>query len=58
VPSRDILKMLRDEQGLAIDPIAVAKEKELAYLSTAIAAINVLLVIVLWNLNRQQNAAP
>jgi beta-phosphoglucomutase-like phosphatase (HAD superfamily) len=32
VPSRDILKMLRDEQGLAIDPIAVAKEKELAYL--------------------------
>jgi beta-phosphoglucomutase-like phosphatase (HAD superfamily) len=32
VPSRDILRMLRDEQGLAIDPIAVAKEKELAYL--------------------------
>jgi HAD superfamily hydrolase (TIGR01509 family) len=32
VPSRDILKMLRDEQGLAIDPLAVAKEKELAYL--------------------------
>ena len=32
VPSRDILKMLRDEQGLQIDPIAVAKEKELAYL--------------------------
>ena len=32
VPSRDILKMLRDEQGLAIDPIAVAKQKELAYL--------------------------
>jgi beta-phosphoglucomutase-like phosphatase (HAD superfamily) len=32
VPSRDILKMLRDEQGLQIDPLAVAKEKELAYL--------------------------
>jgi len=32
VPSRHILGMLRDEQGLAIDPIAVAKEKELAYL--------------------------
>ena len=32
VPSRDILKMLRDEQGLGIDPLAVAKEKELAYL--------------------------
>jgi beta-phosphoglucomutase family hydrolase len=32
VPSRDILKMLRDEQGLGIDPLVVAKEKELAYL--------------------------
>jgi beta-phosphoglucomutase-like phosphatase (HAD superfamily) len=32
VPSRDILKLLRDEQGLGIDPLAVAKEKELAYL--------------------------
>lgn len=32
VPSRDILKMLRDEQGLAIDPLTVAKEKELVYL--------------------------
>ena len=28
VPSRDILKALRLEQGLSIDPIAVAKEKE------------------------------
>ena len=32
VPSRDILQMLRDEQRLMIDPIAVAKEKELVYL--------------------------
>ncbi len=32
VPTRDILKMLRDEQGVNIDPIAVAKEKEEAYL--------------------------
>ncbi len=32
VPSRDILQMLRDEQRLQIDPIAVAKEKELVYL--------------------------
>lgn len=32
VPSRHILKMLRDEQSLGIDPIAVAKEKEHAYL--------------------------
>ena len=32
VPSRDILKLLRDEQGLNIDPLAVAHEKEEAYL--------------------------
>jgi beta-phosphoglucomutase family hydrolase len=32
VPSRHILQMLREEQNLAIDPIAVAKEKEAAYL--------------------------
>ena len=32
VPSRDILKMLRTEQGVNIDPLAVAKEKEEAYL--------------------------
>jgi len=32
VPSRDILDLLRAEQQLAIDPIAVAKEKEHAYL--------------------------
>ena len=32
VPSRDILTMLRQEQGLEIDPIQVAKEKETAYL--------------------------
>jgi beta-phosphoglucomutase family hydrolase len=34
VPSRHILAMLRDEQGLSIDPLAVAKEKEHAYLET------------------------
>jgi len=32
VPSRDILKMLGEEQGLEIDHLAVAKEKEAAYL--------------------------
>ncbi|PYI85591.1 MAG: HAD family hydrolase [Verrucomicrobia bacterium] len=32
VPSRDILKTLKQEQGLAIDPIVVAMEKEEAYL--------------------------
>lgn len=34
VPSRHILAMLREEQGLNIDPLAVAREKELAYLET------------------------
>ncbi len=32
VPSRDILKMLAEEQGRSLDPIAVAHEKEEAYL--------------------------
>jgi beta-phosphoglucomutase family hydrolase len=32
VPSREILATLKAEQGLAIDPVAVAKEKEAAYL--------------------------
>src|ERR1700677_2769578 len=32
VPSRDILKMLAKEQGLTIDHIAVAHEKEEAFL--------------------------
>ena len=32
VPSRHILEMLRDEQKLSLDPLAIAKEKECAYL--------------------------
>ncbi|MBI5385792.1 MAG: HAD-IA family hydrolase [Verrucomicrobia bacterium] len=32
IPSRDILRTLRDEQGLSFDPLAVAREKEEAYL--------------------------
>ena len=32
VPSRDILKMLREEQKLGIDPLAVSHEKEQEYL--------------------------
>ena len=32
VPSRDILKLLRVEQALNIDPLAVAKEKEEEYI--------------------------
>jgi len=32
VPSRDILKMLSQEQGIALDHLAVAREKEAVYL--------------------------
>jgi len=32
VPSRDILKMLGEEQGVKLDPLAVAHEKETEYL--------------------------
>ena len=32
VPSRDILRTLSQEQGISLDPHAVAKEKEAAYL--------------------------
>jgi beta-phosphoglucomutase-like phosphatase (HAD superfamily) len=32
VPSRDILKMLSEEQGRELDPILASKEKEAAYL--------------------------
>jgi HAD superfamily hydrolase (TIGR01509 family) len=32
VPTRDIVKMLAEEQGLKLDPLAVAKEKEMVYL--------------------------
>ncbi len=44
VPSRDIVKMLSQEQGIPLDAIAVALEKEEAYLpllpqSTPIAAV-------------------
>lgn len=34
VPARDILKLLADEQGRSLDHIAVAHEKEEAYLQT------------------------
>jgi beta-phosphoglucomutase-like phosphatase (HAD superfamily) len=32
VPSRDILRLLSAEQGVALDPLAVAREKEAEYL--------------------------
>src|SRR5713101_10111285 len=31
VPSQDILRMLSAEQGIALDPLAVAREKEAEY---------------------------
>jgi len=34
VPSRHILKLLSEEQGIDLDPVAVALEKENAYLET------------------------
>lgn len=34
VPSRDILRMLSDEQGRPLDPLAASQEKESAYLET------------------------
>jgi len=33
VPARDILRMLSAEQGVALDPLAVAREKEAEYLA-------------------------
>jgi beta-phosphoglucomutase family hydrolase len=33
VPSRDILRQLKQEQGLSLDPLQVAREKEEAYLA-------------------------
>ncbi len=33
IPTRDILKTLRAEQGLSLDPLVVAKEKEEGYLA-------------------------
>lgn len=33
VPSRDIFKMLSDEQGITLDPLAASKEKETEYLT-------------------------
>jgi len=32
VPTRDILKMLSEEQGVPLDPLAVSHEKEAVYL--------------------------
>src|SRR5689334_7401113 len=45
VPSRDILKLLRQEQGLEIDPLEVASEKEAEYLPL-IARVEPIKVVV------------
>ena len=45
VPSRDILKLLREEQGLPIDPLAVAGEKETEFLPL-IATVEPIKVVV------------
>src|SRR5437016_7235421 len=45
VPSRDILKMLSAEQGVPLDPLAIAREKEDEYLPL-IAQIEPIKVVV------------
>ncbi len=45
VPSRDILKMLSDEQGVPLDHLAVAREKEVEYLPL-IAQVEPISVVV------------
>lgn len=54
VPSRDILRMLAREQGKSFDPLAVAHEKEEAYLQimTQARPIQVVMDIVHANLGR------
>lgn len=54
VPSRDILRMLADEQGLMIDSLAVAREKEAAYLPLVaqVEPVNAVLAIVRENHGR------
>ena len=47
VPARDILRMLSAEQGVALDPLAVAHEKEAAYLAliTHVEPINIVVSV-------------
>ncbi|HWQ92974.1 MAG TPA: HAD-IA family hydrolase, partial [Clostridia bacterium] len=47
VPSRDILRLLSSEQGLALDPLAVAHEKEAEYLPliAQVEPINVVVAV-------------
>lgn len=54
VPSRDILKMLSQEQGIPLDHLAVAREKEAEYLPLVaqVEPINVVVAIVRENHGR------
>jgi beta-phosphoglucomutase family hydrolase len=54
VPSRDILKMLMEEQGLPLDCLAVAREKEALYLPlmAGIKPIQVVVEVVRANYGR------
>jgi beta-phosphoglucomutase-like phosphatase (HAD superfamily) len=47
VPSRDILRMLSDEQGVSLDHLAVAREKEAEYLPliAQVEPINIVVAI-------------
>jgi len=47
VPARDVLRMLSAEQGIALDPLAVAHEKEEAYLAliTHVEPINIVVSV-------------
>jgi len=54
VPSRDILKMLSDEQGVPLDHLAVAREKEAEYLPliAQVEPINIVVTVVRENYGR------
>ena len=54
VPSRDILKLLSAEQGVPLDPLAVAREKEEEYLPliAQVEPINLIVGIARENFNK------
>jgi beta-phosphoglucomutase-like phosphatase (HAD superfamily) len=47
VPSRDILKMLGQEQGIALDHLAVAREKEAEYLPLLPQVVPIAVVVAI-----------
>jgi beta-phosphoglucomutase family hydrolase len=56
VPSRDIVKMLAAEQNLSLDPLAVAREKEEAYLAVMTHATPIQEVVEI--VRRHHGAVP